>query len=138
MGEQQAGHPVEHDQRVVGGVALELPQGGKQCRGAPIGAQATKGLGLGGKAVPGQGPQPASGHINDEVANANRDDRRQTLERLGDFAGGQLAWSRAQQLQRREQLPGRNLEQLLNTVALLIDGCFGHRAVQAGNGAVAR
>lgn len=46
VGEQQAGHPVEHDQRVVGGVALELPQGGKKCRGAPIGAQATKGLGL--------------------------------------------------------------------------------------------
>ncbi|HEX9373715.1 MAG TPA: hypothetical protein VF897_22065, partial [Roseiflexaceae bacterium] len=137
MGEQQTGHPVEQDQRVVGGVELELPQRSQQRRGAPIGAQAPQRLGLGGKAVARQRPQPAGGHINHEVAHADRDDRRQALECLGGLTRGQLARPSAQHLQRRELLLVRNLKQLLKTVALL-GGGIGERAMQPGGGAVTR
>ena len=37
VGEQQAGDLVEQDQRVVGGVELELPQRRQQRRGSPLG-----------------------------------------------------------------------------------------------------
>lgn len=45
-----------------------------------------------------------------------------------------MASSRAQELQRRELLPGRDLEQLLNTVALLVGGCFGQGSRPSAGG----
>ena len=133
--DQQAGHPVKQDQRIVGGVKLELPQRGEQRRGASIRAQATQGLGFGGKPIAGQCSQPTDRNINCEVADADRADGRQALERFGGLAGGQLARPAAEQFQARELLLVSDLEQLPETVALG-DGGLDERAVQPLGGAV--
>ena len=140
LGEQHVGDLVEQDQRVVGRVELQLPQRREQRRGPPLRAQATQRLCLGAQAVARQRPQPAGGHIDGEVANADRADRRQALEGLGDLTRGQLPRARAQHLQTRELLARGNVQQLLKTVAPLVrgGGGFGERAVQPGGGSIAR
>ncbi len=138
LGEQHVGDLVEQDQRVVGRVELQLPQRRQQRRGPPLRAQATQRLRFGAQAVSRERAQPAGGNIDGQVADADRADRRQTLEGLGDLIRGQLARARAKLLPTRELLALGNVQQLLKARPAVRGGGFGERSVQPGGGTIAR
>ena len=138
LGEQHVGDLVEQDQRVVGRVELQLPQRRQQRRGPPLRAQATQRLRFGAQAVSRERAQPAGGNIDGQVADADRADRRQTLERLGDLIRGQLARARAKLLPTRELLALGNVQQSVKARPAVRGGGFGERSVQPGGGTIAR
>jgi hypothetical protein len=136
LGEQQVAELAEQDQRVVGRVALELPDRRQQRRRAAIGGQAADRLRLGGQPVARERAQPASRHVHVQIADSEVADRSHPCQRVGELGGSQLPRPGTERLQRRQPPVCRDAQQLLEPLALLGAERRAQRLVQSPGGAI--